>query len=181
MAEFRSTGTIRSSKLSPVYKAGKLTYVTPDGYGHDDLIACDPIATRIVRDDEIHFGGNWMETLVGIDLDFYGAESQAFKIDGVVFEVLEDPDDGYRSHMAGVLARSDRDYNFYDKPFARIQIEKISNDVGSQDAVEKMHGYQLVDVEDGHVWLTFGTEWYDDYYPMFRFEYKPKGSHEVGD
>ena len=115
-----------------------------------------------------------METLVGIDLDFYGAESQAFKIDGVVFEVLEDPDDGYRSHMAGVLARSDRDYNFYDKPFARIQIEKISNDVGSQDAVEKMHGYRLVDVEDGHVWLMFGTEWYDDYYPMFRFEYKPK-------
>ena len=39
----------------------------------------------------------------------------------------------------------------------------------------------VVDVEDGHVWLTFGTEWYDDYYPMFRFEYKPKGSHEVGD
>ena len=80
--------------MSPVYKAGKFTYVTPDGYGHDDLIACDPITTRIVRDDEIHFGGNWMETLVGIDLDFYGAESQAFKIDGVVFEVLEDPDDG---------------------------------------------------------------------------------------
>ena len=97
-----------------------------------------------------------------------------YVLDGVVFEVLEDPDDGYRSHMAGVLARSDRDYSFYDKPFARIQIEKISDDVGSQDAVEKMHGYRLVDVEDGHVWLMFGTEWYDDYYPMFRFEYKPK-------
>ena len=167
--------------MSPVYKTGKFTYVTSDGYAYDEVIAADPDNTKIVRDDEIHFGGNWMETLVGIDLDFYGAESQAFKIDGVVFEVLEDPDDGYRSHMAGVLARSDRDYNFYDKPFARIQIEKISDDVGSQDAVEKMHGYRLVDVEDGHVWLTFGTEWYDDYYPMFRFEYKPKGSHEVGD
>ena len=160
--------------MSPVYKAGKVTYV-PEHYAeHDDWIAADPTTTKIVRDDEIHFGGNWMETLVGIDLDFYGAESQAFKVDGVVFEVLEDPDDGYRSHMAGVLARSDRDYNFYDKPFARIQIEKISDDVGSQDTDEKMHGYRLVDVEDGHVWLSFGTEWHDDYYPMFSFSYTPK-------
>ena len=160
--------------MSPVYKAGKVSYV-PEHYAeHDDWIAADPTKTKIVRDEEIHFGGKWMETLVGIDLDFYGAESQAFKVDGVVFEVLEDPDDGYRSHMAGVLARSDRDYNFYDKPFARVQMKKISDDDWEKGAIEKMHGYQLVDVEDGHVWLTFGTEWYDDYYPMFRFEYKPK-------
>ena len=160
--------------MSPIYKAGKFNYVTSDGYAYDEVIAADPDNTKIVRDDELHFGGKWMETLVGIDLDFYGAESQAFKVDGVVFEVLEDPDDGYRSHMAGVLARSDRDYNFYDKPFARVQMKKISDDDWEKGAIEKMHGYRLVDVEDGHVWLTFGTEWYDDYYPMFRFEYKPK-------
>ena len=89
--------------MASTYKSGKFTYIPAEYAEHDDLIACDPITTRIVRDDEIHFGGNWMETLVGIDLDFYGAETQAFKIDGVVFEVLEDPDDGYRSHMAGVV------------------------------------------------------------------------------
>ena len=95
-------------------------------------------------------------------------------IDGVVFEVLEDPDDGYRSHMAGVLARSAKDYNFYEKPIAKVRLEKIAEEEREMGAVEKMHGYKLIDVKDGHAWLTFGTEWYDDYYPMFRFQYAPK-------
>ena len=160
--------------MSSIFKSGKVTYIAEHYAEHDDLIAADPRTTRVIRDGEIHFGGQWLETLLGIDLDFYGAESQSFKVDGVVFEVLEDPDDGYRSHMAGVLARSDRDYNFYDKPIARVRLEKIFEEEDEMGAVEKMHGYKLVDLDHDHIWLTFGTEWYDDYYPMFRFEYKPK-------
>ena len=160
--------------MSPIYRTGKFTYVGEHYAEHDDLIAADPTTTKIVRDDEIHFGGNWMETLVGIDLDFYGAESQAFKVDGVVFEVLEDPDDGYRSHMAGILARSEKGYNFYSKPFATVRLEKFHVEEQDEFSFERMHGYRLVDIDDGHVWLTFGTEWHDDYYPMFIFEYAPK-------
>ena len=174
MAEFRLTATIRSNSLALSYNGGKFTYVPVQHAEHDDWIAADPATTKIVRDDEIHFGGKWMEALIGIDLDFHGAESQAFMVDGVVFEVLEDPDDGYRSHMAGVLARSAKDYNFYEKPIAKVRLEKISEEEREMGAVEKMHGYKLVDLDHDHVWLTFGTEWYDDYYPMFRFEYKPK-------
>ncbi len=159
--------------MSPAYKAGKFTYVTPE-FSEQPELYIDPDTRRIVRDDEIHFGGNWLETLIGIDLDFYGAESQAFKVDGVVFEVLEDPDDGYRSHMAGVLARSGKNYSFYEKPFATVAIEKNNVEKRETGCVERMHGYQLIDVKDCHVWLAFGTEWYDDYYPMFRFSYTPK-------
>jgi hypothetical protein len=160
--------------MSSILKAGKITYVTPDYAEHDDWIACDPATTRILRDDEVHFGGKWLETLIGIELDFHGAESQAFMVDGVAFEVLEDPDDGYRSHMAGVMARSGKGYSFYEKPFATVRIEKINIEEREAGSVERMHGYQLIDVKDGHVWLVFGTEWYDDYYPMFRFQYTPK-------
>ena len=172
--EFRSTDTTRNNNVPPVYKTGKFTYVNESYAEHDDLISADPTVTKVLREDEIHFGGKWLETLVGIGLDFYGAESQAFKVDGVVFEVLEDPDDGYRSHMAGVLARSEKDYNFYSKPFATVRLEKIDVEERDDYTCERMHGYKLVDNDDGHVWLTFGTEWYDDYYPMFRFEYTPK-------
>ena len=172
--EFRSTDTTRNNNVPPVYRAGKFTYVTHD----DDLeyasIEVDPETVKTFSDEEVHFGGKWLETLVGVDLDFYGAESQAFKVDGVVFEVLEDPDDGYRSHMAGILARSEKDYNFYSKPFATVRLEKIDVEERDDYSCERMHGYKLVDNDDGHVWLTFGTEWYDDYYPMFRFEYTPK-------
>ncbi len=160
--------------MSPVLKSGKFTYV-PERYAElDEWIGADPGTTRIVRDNEIHFGGQWLETLVGIDLDFHGAESCAFMVDGVVFEVLMDPDDGLRSHMAGVVARSTRDYNLYEKPIARVQMKKLSDEKRDTDDVEKMHGYEIVDIEDGHVWLTFGTEWNDDYYPLFRFQYTPK-------
>lgn len=160
--------------MSTTYNGSKFTYVPAHHAEHDEWLGKDPATTKIVRDDEIHFGGNWLETLIGIDLDFYGAESQAFMVDGVVFEVLEDPDDGYRSHMAGVLARKPKDYNFYEKSFATVRIEKINIEEREAGSVERMHGYQLIDVKDGHVWLIFGTEWYDDYYPMFRFQYTPK-------
>ncbi len=34
--------------------------------------------------------------------------------------------------------------------------------------------YKLIDTEDGHVWLEFGTHNTDDYYPSFVFNYTPK-------
>lgn len=136
----------------------------------------DPKTAKTFSDDEVHFGGKWLETLIGVDLDFYGAESQAFKVDGVVFEVLMDPDDGYRSHMAGVFARSEKGYNFYSKPFATVRLEKIDVEERDDYSCERMHGYKLVDTADGHIWLTFGTEWHDDYYPMFMFMYTLKSN-----
>ena len=59
--------------MPPIYRAGKFTYTTNEDAEHDDWIAANPKSMRIVRDDEIHFGGKWMEALIGIDLDFHGA------------------------------------------------------------------------------------------------------------
>ena len=162
--------------MPPSYNGSKCTYVTERHADHADWLTDEPNA-KIIRDDEIHFGGNWLETLVGIDLDFYGAESQAFMVDGVVFEVLCDPDDGYRSFLGGVLAQSPKGYNFYEKPFATVRLEEVTgNPPEEEDETypEIVTGRRLVDVDDGHVWLTFGTLWYDEYYPMFIFNYSPK-------
>ena len=61
-AEFRSTDTTRNNKVPPIYRTGKFTYVGEHYAEHDDWIAADPDNTKIVRDEEIHFGGKWMET-----------------------------------------------------------------------------------------------------------------------
>ena len=50
--------------MSPIYRAGKFTYTTNEDAEHDDWIAANPKSMRIVRDDEIHFGGKWMEALI---------------------------------------------------------------------------------------------------------------------
>jgi len=174
-AEFKSTDTTRSDRLGYSYNGSKFTYVPEEWIDLEPWTDTESeFETKLLRDGAMHFAGNWLETLVGIDLEFHGAESQAFMVDGIVFEALSDPDDGYRSLMAGVLAHSPKDYNFYEKPFTTIRIEKIDTDDTDCTNSERMHGYQLVDTKDKHVWLTFGTEWYDEYYPMFRFEYTPK-------
>ena len=107
-------------------------------------------------------------SLVGADVDYYGADTgdNTFKVDGVVFKVLEDPDDGYRSHLGAIDYTSDHSSIFFQTPVARVVI--IETDRG--DNV----GWKLIDREDGHVWLEFGTNHTDDYYPYFYFRHMAK-------
>jgi len=61
---------------------------------------------------------------------------------------------------------------FFQTPLARVRVEDCtSGHYGTFD------GYNLVDVTDGFVWLTFGTDNCDDYYPMFCFNYQHKGEY----
>ncbi len=108
------------------------------------------------------------EDLVGEEFDFYGACLNELKLDDIIYEVLEDEDDGMRSSMDVIQIKSDEDSEgiFFDRPIARVYLEEGNN--------ESFEGYRLVDVDDGHVWLTFGTDHSDSYYPMFVFIYEPK-------
>ena len=114
--------------------------------------------------------------LVGGTFDYYGADGgdHTFKIDGVVFKVLEDPDDGYRSHLGTIDYTDQHSSIFFSTPVAQVKIELY--DCRSSDDYQetKNQGYRLVDITDGHVWLEFGTHNYDDYYPMFIFRHFPK-------
>lgn len=105
----------------------------------------------------------------GAVYDFYGVDNTRFRIGGMTLEAIEDPNDGYRSYLDSIVVRDDSDCIFFHHPIARVKIEEAE-----QGQWNSFSGYALVDADDGHVWLRIGTDNYDDYYPCFTFEYKPK-------
>ena len=112
--------------------------------------------------------------LKGMTLEYFGADDSAheFKVDGIIFKVLEDPSDGYRSCLGVIEYGEESNSIFFRKALARVRIETYEGrnvDYSSGD-----QGYQLVDISDDHIWLEFGTDNTDDYYPMFIFRHTPK-------
>jgi len=119
--------------------------------------------------------------LIGMELDYYGADAgdHTFNIDNIVFRVLEDPDDGYRSHLGPIDYSNAHSSVFFKQPIAKVRIEGF-NDEYTDDRTDSWshqldRGYRLIDVNDSHIWLEFGTANYDDYYPCFMFRHYPKG------
>jgi len=104
------------------------------------------------------------EKTVGKKYKFYGVHDTTFKIGPHLFEAEEDPDDGYRSYMRCVNKVQDEKLVFLRRSFATVEVV--------EDKDQYFEGYLLKDVDSGHVWLRFGTDNCDDYYPMFIFTYK---------
>ena len=122
---------------------------------------------------------NHFKALFGMDLDYYGADEadSTFKVDGIVFKALEDPDDGYRSYLGAIDYSEQHSSIFFKSAIARVRLERF--EIEKRDDEDSMHvraqaGYRLVDLDDDHIWLTFGTDYYDDYYPYFIFKHTPK-------
>jgi hypothetical protein len=112
------------------------------------------------------------DDLVGVEADFYGVDNNCFKLDGTVYEALEDECDGYRSMLDCVEIADTDSKIFFGMPVARVVVEN------ADDEYEDFDGYKLTDLHDGHEWLRFGTEKYGHYYPYFVFEYSPKAPQE---
>lgn len=102
---------------------------------------------------------------------YYLNELNRFQLGSVVFEVLEDESDGYRSMLDKVQIVQENAPTIHR--LAEVTITEAINQV-----YQDITGWSLVDMEDFHVWLTFGTDRMDDYYPSFRFEYFPKPTKE---
>lgn len=116
-----------------------------------------------------------MEIKDGLEADFFGVDNNYFKLDGCVFEAVEDPDDGYRSCMEEVRMKdSSAGLIFFQTPLALVRVTEEVNGLGHR--YNDFAGYALVDVMDGHVWLIFGTDEADDHYPSFTFDYFPKST-----
>lgn len=120
---------------------------------------------------------NFFLSMVGYVYDFYGVDNNTFCI-GIngkrcAFEAIEDEDDGYRSYLDSVVV-SMKDHIFFSTPIAQVRLE-VHNVFHPRAATEKtFEGWRFIDVKDGHVWLTVGTDLNDDYYPYFTFDYEPK-------
>jgi len=106
-----------------------------------------------------------MEYLLDRDFYFYGVYQNQFKLDDLIFEAVEDPQDGYRSSMGAICVMQTENAKFFHKkPLAKVTLQPMDR--------YEAEGYKLVD-EKGYIWLEFGTENMDDYYPCFIFHYTP--------
>lgn len=113
-----------------------------------------------------------MKFEIGVEADFYGVDCNAFKLNNIVFEAVEDENDGYRSMMSELrIIENKENLIFFETPVARIRIEKRNEGYYGDQSFE---GYNLVDINDGFIWLTFGTDMSDTYYPSFTFYYQHK-------
>ena len=97
---------------------------------------------------------------------FYGVNGNSFKLGSVIFEAIEDPDDGYRSYLETI--RITTKGHFHKRPLAYVQILSTSTEV--------YEGYILYSPDTNHIWLRVGTDNIDDYYPYFVFNYIPDTS-----
>ena len=102
---------------------------------------------------------------------YYLNELNRFQLGTVVFEALEDENDGYRTLLDKVQIVEE------NAPTIHRLAEVVIRDALNKE-YQDITGWSLVDTNDGHVWLTFGTDHLDDYYPAFRFEYYPKPTKE---
>lgn len=106
------------------------------------------------------------DKLVGLKANlYYNNEVNRFQLGSVLFEVIEDESDGYRSF-------------FQELQVINVNAEKKERDFLAEVTLVKvddgnMNGYEIVGT-DGHRWLEFGTDNYDDYYPCFYFRFYPK-------
>lgn len=117
--------------------------------------------------------------LSGMPLDYYGCDAtyHTFKVDNIVFKVLEDPDDGYRSCLGAIdYTEEDKNSIFYKQPISKVKISPWSIGDHDEEDYPVTFGYKIVEEDTGHCWLEFGTQYHDSYYPMFYFQYYPKTS-----
>jgi hypothetical protein len=98
---------------------------------------------------------------------FYGVCGTCYKLDDTVWEAKEDESDGYRSYLDSVQLREETgNLTFQSRSLGTVNVVPSHG----------IDGWDIVDVEDGHVWLTIGTDHSDNYYPSFVFQYNPRDS-----
>lgn len=91
-----------------------------------------------------------------------------FRLDGVVYTAVEDPDDGYRSSMEKLFVSQDEMKNV----FASVKVLARIDEKGEYG--DRAEVLELLDLANGKVILRVGTENCDDYYPCFVASWKPE-------
>lgn len=91
-----------------------------------------------------------------------GEDSIRFILDGVAYEAVEDPDDGYRSYM-GELNITDKRIRFTFSP-----VEVLCSMNNDEEILE------IRDTNNGETILRLGTDYSDSYYPQCVFNWMPE-------
>ncbi len=92
-----------------------------------------------------------------------------FKFQGIVWKAIENECDGYRSMLDQIA------YDSFPEKF--IAIDNLANvkvkRVYDSESIF-FNGWELIDLEDEHVWLEVGTNHTDEWYPYIVFRHNPK-------
>lgn len=121
--------------------------------------------------------------LIGGEFDFHGAQENMVRLNGMVYEFLEDPKDGFRSHLGAVrITPASEHTGFFPNPIARVILVSTADadswpDGWTPPEEEEFYGFFLIDADDYHIWTQIGTEYqaYEyDWYPCFVTRYSPK-------
>lgn len=107
--------------------------------------------------------------------EFEDCEVVRFRLDGKVYAVTENPDDGYRSSMRDIALLGDVPMQNIFAPqqvVARYQSERPA--YGGADHNYQTDILELVDTTTGRVVLEVGTDNTDDYYPSFVSAFHPE-------
>lgn len=92
-----------------------------------------------------------------------------FRLDGVVYIAIEDPNDGYRSSMRNLIVANDVAMKNVFPSVEVLGKHRTFGDYGATDDV-----LELVDTITGKVVLEVGTDNSDDYYPSFVASFHPE-------
>lgn len=107
---------------------------------------------------------------LGKQLKFYGMDNNYFKLGDEIYQAIEDPDDGYRSYLSEIKPTTEEEAEqnliFFQNAVDTVKIVNVGD--------TSFTGYEIVAVEDGHVWLRVGTDNNDDYYPSCCINYRPR-------
>lgn len=104
---------------------------------------------------------------------FYGVHDCEFKLGNIVFEALDDPCDGYRSYLDSVPIVNSKSI-FSPLPIINLYFKRDSQMLSEQFGYDMPGDFYIFYDKTGHIWLYFGTDHCDDYYPMFTFHYSPR-------
>ena len=104
------------------------------------------------------------------------AQHCRFRLDGVVYIAVENPDDGYRSSMRHLLVGAGDMTNTF-LPLRVIGRHRTSGKYSGVDDV-----LELIDEKTGQVVLEVGTDNVDEYYPGFVASFHPEAmAHNIPD
>ena len=92
-----------------------------------------------------------------------------FRLDGVCYMAIENPDDGYRSSMKSLVICESPNMKNVFPPLSVIGRHRGNTTYSEDDILE------LIDAVTGKTVLEVGTTNVDDYYPCFTAWFNPEG------
>lgn len=99
---------------------------------------------------------------------FQDAQMMRFRLDGIVYSAIEDPDDGYRSMLGGLIVGEHPMTNVFT-PVRVIGRMRLKTPESNEDC----ETLELVDALTEKIVLEVGTDYTSDYYPAFVANFNP--------